>query len=216
MLSPQDLLTWSIQRFKYAGGSLDIFIHDNPVTRPGLSLPQRLMYLTTFWSYFGALWNVVFLFAPIIFLFTGISPVSAYTTDFFVHALPFLLASELAFLVGTWGLSGYKGKVSYLASFPLSLKAIWAVARGKQIKFPVTPKQRQEGNFVTLVWPQIAVIVLTIAALTLAVFRFSSGSTSFTLGGLIANGFWASYNMAAMAIMISAAFWKPPVAKDRN
>ena len=210
MLSPQDLLTWTIQRFKYAGGSLDIFIHDNPVIRPGLSLPQRLMYLTTFWSYFGALWNVVFLFAPILFLFTGISPVSAYTTDFFAHALPFLLASELAFLVGTWGLSGYKGKVSYLASFPLSLKAIWAVVRNEQIKFPVTPKQRQEGNFIGLVWPQIAVIILTLCALTLAVFRFASGSTSFTLGGLIANGFWATYNLAAMTIMVRAAFWKPP------
>lgn len=29
MLSPQDMLTWMIQRFKYAAGSLDILFHDN-------------------------------------------------------------------------------------------------------------------------------------------------------------------------------------------
>ncbi len=214
MLSPQDLLTWTIQRFKYAGGSLDIFFHDNPVTHSGLSLAQRLMYLTTFWSYMGAVWNFVFLLAPIIFLLTGIAPVAAYTIEFFGHALPFLLISELAFLVGTWGVSGYKGKVSYLASFPISLRALRAVLRNQQIKFPVTPKLRQEGSFVSLVWPQLAIIAATIFAFGWAVVRYLNGSPDFTTGGLIANGFWASYNVAAMSIMVRAAFWSPPATEE--
>jgi cellulose synthase (UDP-forming) len=209
MLSPQDLLTWTIQRFKYAGGSLDIVFNDNPVIKPGLSLAQRVMYATTFWSYLGALWNVVFLVAPIIFMFTGISPVAAYTSDFFAHALPFLVANELAFMVGTWGVSGYKGKVTYLASFPLSLQAIWAVLRGRQIKFPVTPKERQSGNFVRLVWPQIAICVLTALGLAYAGVRYAAGDPVYSLGGLIANGFWGANNILAMSIMIRAAFWKP-------
>jgi cellulose synthase (UDP-forming) len=71
MLSPQDLLTWMIQRFKYAGGTLDIALRDNPLLRGRMTLPQRLMYLTTFWSYLGCLWNIVFLAAPVIYLFTG-------------------------------------------------------------------------------------------------------------------------------------------------
>jgi cellulose synthase (UDP-forming) len=37
MLSPRDLLAWTIQRFKYAGGTLDILFHDNPLFRRGLS-----------------------------------------------------------------------------------------------------------------------------------------------------------------------------------
>ena len=158
----------------------------------------------------------MFLLAPVLFLLTGISPVSAYTTEFFGHALPFLLTSELAFLVGTWGVSGYKGKVSYLASFPLSLRALWAVLRGQQIKFPVTPKQRQEGSFVSLVWPQIAIMVLTVLALVIAATRYAGGSTVFTLGGLIANGFWATYNLAAMSIMVRAAFWAPAAKEETN
>ena len=214
MLSPQDLLTLTIQRFKYAGGSLDIFFHDNPVTHRGLSLAQRLMYLTTFWSYMGAVWNFVFLLAPIIFLLTGIAPVAAYTIEFFGHALPFLLISELAFLVGTWGVSGYKGKVNYLASFPISLRALWAVLRNQQIKFPVTPKLRQEGSFVRLVWPQLAITGVTIFAFGWAVVRYLNGSPDFTAGGLIANGFWASYNVAAMSIMVRAAFWSPPATEE--
>jgi cellulose synthase (UDP-forming) len=209
MLSPQDLLTWTIQRFKYAGGSLDIFFNDNPVTRPGLSLPQRLMYATTFWSYLGAVWNVVFLVAPLVYLFFGVAPVSAYTSDFFAHALPFLVLNELAFMVGTWGVSGYKGKVTYLASFPLSLQAIWAVIRKRQIKFPVTPKERQTGNFAHLVLPQIILVALTLAALSYAALRLAWGDPAYSLGGLIANGFWGFNNILAMGIMIRAAYWKP-------
>jgi cellulose synthase (UDP-forming) len=209
MLSPQDLLTWTIQRFKYAGGSLDIFFNDNPVTRPGLSLSQRLMYATTFWSYLGAVWNVMFLVAPLVYLFTGVAPVSAYTSDFFAHALPFLVFNELAFMVGTWGVSGYKGKVTYLASFPLSLRALWAVIKRKQIKFPVTPKERQDGNFAHLVMPQIVLVALTLAALAYAAFRLMQGDPDYSLGGLIANGFWGLNNILAMSIVIRAAFWKP-------
>ncbi len=209
MLSPQDLLSWTIQRFKYAGGSLDIFFNDNPILKPGLSLMQRVMYLATFWSYFAALWNLVFLLAPVVYLATGIPPVSAYTGDFFGHALPFLVLNELAFMVGTWGLSGYKGKVTYLASFPLSLRAIWAVLSKKKISFPVTPKQRQGGNQLHLVWPQIAVIVLTLAALIYASVLLAGGSAEYSSGGLIVNGLWGLNNILAMSIMVRAAFWKP-------
>lgn len=209
MLSPQDLLTWTIQRFKYAGGSLDIFFHDNPVTAPGMTLGQRLMYLTTFWSYMGAVWNCMFLIAPLIYLAFGATPVSAYGRDFFAHALPFLVVNEIAFMFGTWGLSGYKGKVSYLASFPISLRALWAVLNKQKIKFPVTPKERQAGNFLHLVYPQLAIMVLTVLALGWAALALELGIGHYTLGGLVANGLWGLNNILAMSIMVRAALWQP-------
>lgn len=209
MLSPQDLLTWTIQRFKYAGGSLDILFHDNPLTAKGMSLGQRLMYLTTFWSYLGAVWNCLFLIAPLIYLVFGVTPVSAYTKDFFGHALPFLIVNEIAFMFGTWGLSGYKGKVSYLASFPISLRALWAVIRKQKIKFPVTPKERQTGNFLHLVYPQLAVMIATVLAFIWAATALVMGYGNYTLGGLIANGLWGLNNILAMSIMVRAAMWQP-------
>lgn len=209
MLSPQDLLTWTVQRFKYAGGSLDIFFHDNPVIRPGMTLAQRTMYLATFWSYFGAVWNLVFLLSPIIYMIFAVAPVSAYTGEFFGRALPFLVLNELAFMAATWGISGYKGKVSYLASFPLSLRALWAVARNKKISFPVTPKQRQEGNYIGLVWPQLAIMAATVLSFAWCAFRLFTVGGGYSLGGLIANGLWGLNNILAMSIMVRAAFWKP-------
>ena len=209
MLSPQDLLSWTVQRFKYAGGSLDILFHSNVMFGPGLTIWQRIMYASTFWSYLAAIWNVIFLLSPIIYLTTGIAPVSAYTDDFFLHLLPFLVVNELAFMVGTWGVAGYKGKTAYLASFPISLRAIWSVLRNQTIKFPVTPKTRQEGDYFHLVWPQAAIIALNALAVSVAAVRLLLGHEGYTPGGLIANSFWAAYNSLAMSVMVRAAFWKP-------
>ena len=216
MLSPQDLQSWTVQRFKYAGGTLDIAFHDNPLFRPGLSLRQRLMYAATFWSYLGVLWNLVFLGAPIFYLFTGIAPVSAYTADFFLHILPFLILNELAMMVGTWGISGYKGKVTYLAFFPVNLRALWTAIRGKPIKFPTTPKNRQEGSFFHLVVPQAAVIVLTLGGLLFAATHYSLGYRGFELSGIVANAVWGITNCLAMWRLVQAAFWKPQPEPTSN
>ena len=209
MLSPQDLLTWTVQRFKYAGGSLDILVHDNPLFRKGLTLPQRLMYATTFYSYLAPLWNVIFLFAPILYLLTGISPVSAYSSEFFLHLIPFLVTLELAMMVGAWGIDGYPAKASYLAFFPLGLKAIWTIMRGEKVTFKVTPKTRQSGNFLSLVRPQISVIVLTLAGTIWAVGALVIGGTNHSPSGVVANILWGLNNCIAMWGIIAAAIWRP-------
>jgi cellulose synthase (UDP-forming) len=156
----------------------------------------------------------MFLLAPIIFLFTAIPPVSAYTLDFFLRILPFLICLELAMMFGTWGISGYKSKVTFLASFPLSLQALWAVLRRQKIKFHVTPKDRQEGNFLTLVWPQAAIMGLTALGIVWAAVSLALGRDNYTWEGVFANGLWGLNNILAMSIMVRAAFWKPPYEED--
>ncbi|SOH94844.1 cellulose synthase (UDP-forming) [Monaibacterium marinum] len=209
MLSPQDLLTWTVQRYKYAGGSLDILVNDNPIFRPGLTFSQRLMYGTTFYSYLAPLWNMVFLFSPAIYLFTGVSPVSAYSSDFFMHLIPFLVTLELAMMVGTWGISGYAAKASYLSFFPLGMRAIYAVFRGQKISFPVTPKVRQSGNFLRLVRPQLFVIGVTIVAGIWGSAALLIDSMPHSPSGVVANLLWGLNNCFAMAGIIGAAMWVP-------
>ncbi|HGE6663045.1 TPA: glycosyltransferase, partial [Serratia marcescens] len=191
MLSPQDLLTWMIQRFKYAAGSLDIALHDAVFSAKNfrLSLAQKLMYGTTFWSYLACLWNTVFLISPLIYLFTGIPPVSAYSLPFYLHFLPFFLLSELAFMFGTWGISAWDGKASYLSLFSMNLRALDTVLRGEKIKFHVTPKERQQGNFLTLVKPQLAIIALTLLGLLWGGAQLYLGKVDDPAGYVI-NIFW--------------------------
>lgn len=209
MLSPQDLLTWTVQRYKYAGGSLDIMVNDNPIFGRGLTFSQRVMYATTFYSYLAPIWNLIFLIAPVIYLFTGVSPVTSYSADFFWHLIPFLVALELAMMAGTWGIAGYAAKASYLSFFPLGLRAIWSVARGKTISFKVTPKVRQSGNFLSLVRPQIAIVVATGVAAVWAFVALGLGTTQHSATGVVSNVLWGFNNCLAMAGIIGAALWVP-------
>lgn len=209
MLSPQDLLAWTIQRYKYAGGSLDILVNDNPLFRSGLSLRQKVMYAATFYSYLSPLWTIILLLAPPAYLLTGQAPVAAYAPTFFLHLLPFLLLNEAAQLVGFWGTDTQSARRWYIAMFPIKLQALIAVLRGQRIRFPVTPKDRAEGSFYRLVRPQIAVVLLTLAALAWGWGRHLAGAEGYGTGAMIANSLWSAYNVGALWPIIRAAGWRP-------
>tara|TARA_R110002124_G_scaffold5436_6_gene34944 strand:- start:7858 stop:9711 length:1854 start_codon:yes stop_codon:yes gene_type:complete len=209
MLSPLDMQSWAMQRFKYAGGTLDIMANGNPLFSRGMSLRQKLMYAMTFWSYLAPLWGVVFIAAPIIALLTGVAPIDAYSWEFFGHLLPFLLVHELASVLGTWGVNNKKGKMLNLAFFSFNLQAIWAILRGREIRFKVTPKTRATGNFLHLVLPQIIVLFLCVFAIGFAVANHVMDPDPQKLTALIVNGFWAGLNGYAMTVLIAAALWKP-------
>lgn len=211
MLSPQDLQTWTVQRFKYSGGSIDIFMNDNPIFRKGLTFKQKLMYGASFWSNLSAIWNIIFLICPIIYFLTAIAPVNAYDVTFYLHFIPYVLTAELAMMIGTWGVAGYKGKTNFLSFFPVNLRALWTVLRGRKISFPTTPKERQKGNFSKLVLPQILVFSVSLFSVAFAWFGHYSGMWgNYSAGALVFNTFWILNNMLAMWGMIVAAFWEPP------
>lgn len=213
MLSPQDLLAWTIQRFKYAGGTLDIFKNDNPLELPGLSPWQKVMYGTTIYSYMAPLWTVVFLLAPIVYLFTGATPVAAYSNVFFAYFLPFLLLNRLAYMLGSWGVKTWRGEQYYLSFFWLNIKALWDVLEDKPIKFHVTPKTREARRFVGLVWPHLTLMGLTAVGLVYAGYRvFAQGEGD--PSAYVANLFWSINNVLSLLPIVVAALW--PSSEDAS
>ncbi|HKU94993.1 MAG TPA: glycosyltransferase [Vineibacter sp.] len=209
MLSPQDMQSWLIQRFKYGAGTIDITVNDNPLLNYKLTLSQKLMYLMTIWSWLSCLWMPAFLLAPIIYLFTGIPPVTAFSLEFFAHFIPYIFAYELAVLIGAWGVSNGRGSSFHMAFFPYGLRAIWTVLRGEPIKFPITPKERQIGRFLHLVKWQILVIVLTVLAIAWATIAIFVLGWRTDVSGYIVNVFWGTFCIMMMMSIVRAALWRP-------
>jgi cellulose synthase (UDP-forming) len=216
MLSPLDIQSWAMQRFKYAAGSLDILFNDCPLFRDGMNFRQRLMYGATFWSYLAPLWNVVFIAAPLIALFTGLSPIKAYSVDFFAHLVPFLIVHELAAVFGTWGVDNRQGKMLNIAFFSFNLVALWTVLSGKEIKFKVTPKKRNNQRHLSLVAPQICVVAATLIAVSYALVNVWINPESADIGLLGVNIFWAGLNAYSMTVLINAALWTPAKEMAEN
>lgn len=213
MLSPLDIQSWVMQRFRYAGGSLDILFKDCPLFRKGMTFRQRLMYAATFWSYLAPLWNVIFIAAPLLALFTGLTPINAYSVDFFAHLLPFLILHELAAIFGTWGIDNRQGKMLNIAFFSFNLMALWTVLRGKEIKFKVTPKERDNQRHLPLVAPQIFVVTISFMAIIYALINAWLAPQNADLGLLAVNIFWAAMNAYSMTVLINAALWTPDKEK---
>lgn len=208
-LAPEDLGSAISQRLRWAQGTIQVLLRDNPMFMRGLSFPQRMQYFTTMYSYFSGFFSLIFLLSPIVYFFTMIPPVSAWSFEFAWRLVPFLLLNKFIFRFIAWGLSIWRGEQYSLALFSLWIQAVVSVLTGTKLSFIVTPKHRQSGNFLSLVWPQILIVGLTIAAMLFGVFSYLVGWSS-QLDGLMVNIFWGCYNILTLSAIIRAAVYKPP------
>ncbi|MDT0683170.1 glycosyltransferase [Roseicyclus sp. F158] len=209
MLSPWSIDAWSTQRLKYAGGTFDIMLRDNPLFRRGMPWRTRLHYAATFWSYFSTLWAPVLLLAPAVALAFGIAPVDAYSADFFLHLMPMLVLNELAMLAGCKGYNIHHGRAMSVASLPLQIRAMWAVARGRRPRFPPTPKTPVISPSLKRVMPNVVLLGVMAGALCWGIVQHLSGADGYALSMLTVNAFWLGWNMLAVGQIALAALWRP-------
>ncbi|ABS27324.1 glycosyltransferase [Anaeromyxobacter sp. Fw109-5] len=206
MLSPQDLLAWSIQRFKYASGTLDIALHDNPLRRTRLTAWQKVMYGATMYAYLAPLWIIPLVLAPIAFFFAGVLPVRAYDGEFAARVVPFLVASRLAVMVGTWGVPTWRSEQYHLASSWLNLRALIHVVARRPLRFPVTPKVATSRRSVGLAVPHLVLLAAMAVGLVYRGALVAQGpSVPGEATAYLANVFWSLHNAACLAPFVLAA-----------
>ncbi|MEH2026136.1 glycosyltransferase [Nostoc sp.] len=211
-LAPDDLSSTLKQRLRWAQGTIQVLLRENPLTKPGLSFWQRLHYFKTMYSYFSGFATLVFICCPIIYFFTDIVPVKTYGADFAIHFLPAFILNRLTFIAATWGIPAtelWRSEQYAIALFPLLIQAVWSVFTGQKINFQVTPKQRQSGIYLRLVWPQVVVFILTILGILWSLYRFATGYLNYPEVHLI-NGAWAIYNLLLLSAIVRASVWQPP------
>ncbi|MHA7280282.1 glycosyltransferase [Arthrobacter sp. MDT2-2] len=206
-LAPEDLKTMLTQRLRWAQGTIQVFLRENPLSQRGMKWTQRLMYFATMWSYLAGFAAVVYIAAPIIYLVLGILPVTSLSTDFFIRFIPFMIVNQLLFAVAGRGAKTWRGQQYSLALFPTWIKACTTAARnvwfGRPLGFAVTPKVK-EGNSRDwhLIRPQlIAMSLLTIAAV-IGIVRLVLGLNE-PLGTLV-NVAWVIYDLVVFSVLITA------------
>jgi len=215
-LAPDDLSSTLKQRLRWAQGTIQVFLRENPLTKPGLTFWQRLHYFKTMYSYFSGFATVVFIACPIIYFFTGVIPVKTYGPDFALHFFPAFILNRLTLMAATWGIPArevWRSEQYAIALFPLLIQAVWSVFTGQPIKFQVTPKQRQSGVYLRLIMPQLVVFTLTVLGIFWSLYRFAVGTLDYPLVYLL-NGAWAVYNLLLLWAVIRAATWQPGLNKS--
>jgi cellulose synthase (UDP-forming) len=208
-LAPEDLCATLQQRLRWAQGTIQIAVRENPLWMKGLTLPQRLQYFTTIYSYFSGFFTLIYLLAPILYLATGIAPVSTFSGEFLWRLVPYLVLNKLIFLHAAHGIPTLRGEQYSVSLFPLWIQAVVSVLAGRKPRFAVTPKERQSGNYLRLVWPQTAIACGTVVAVVWGVAVLALGwprSAEATLFSV----FWGVYNLLMLWAILRAAVYRPP------
>ncbi|MEH1952612.1 glycosyltransferase [Nostoc sp.] len=211
-LAPDDLSSTLKQRLRWAQGTIQVLLRENPLTKSGLTFWQRLHYFKTMYSYFSGFATLVFISCPIIYFFTDIIPVKTYGPDFALHFFPAFIVNRLTFIAATWGIPArevWRSEQYAIALFPLMIQAVLSVFTGQKLNFQVTPKQRQSGIYLRLVWPQMVVFGLTILGILWSLYQLAIGHLNYP-GVHLLNGAWAIYNLLLLSAIIRASVWQPP------
>lgn len=213
-LAPEDLGTMLQQRLRWAQGTLQVLMRENPLVQTGLSWGQRLMYMATMWTYLSGFAAVIYLAAPLLYLGFGISPVAAYGPDFVWHLAPYLLVNQLLFVVVGLGARTWRGQQYSLALFPLWIRActtaVGNVVFRRSLGFVVTPKVRQEGGPPwRLIRPQLAAMGLLVLAVVVGLIRLAVGAAPSAAGTFVNVG-WVAYDLVVLSVIIDAALYRGP------
>ncbi len=210
-LAPDDLSSTLKQRLRWAQGTLQVLQTENPLTKPGLSFWQRLQYFQTMYSYFSGFSTLILLACPIVYFFTETMPIKAFGTDFLMHFVPVYLINRLTFIAIAWGISAsevWRSEQYSTALFPLFIQSVWSVFLKRPLTFQVTPKQRQSGIYLKLVWPQVTIFSLLVLGMLwnagqLLMHQTAVPSTYWVNAG------WSLYSLCLLWSVIRAATWSP-------
>lgn len=206
-LAPEDLGTLMAQRLRWAQGTIQVLFLQNPLTLRGLGLGQRVAYLSTIWSYFYGFAAVVYLAAPMLYLFLGVTPITDYSGAFFLRFAPYFVVNQVVFALYAWGLPRYRAQQINMALFPIWIDAVVSAVKNiyfhQPLSFVVTPKNRVKSASFRFVTVQVVLIFLLIVAVIYGLLGLALGLRPDGVA-VLANVFWATYGLLLLSVVVRA------------
>ncbi len=176
-LAPEDVNAFLFQRGRWARGCYQMLRRSNPLRVRGLSIRQRLHYLSSFLHYTDGPQRLVSLAVPPTVLLTGTLPLEAPQLLYLCLFLPQLLLVPLA------SRALARGRYRFVASERFGIvravaytKAAKALISNKPIAFAVTPKGAGSGR------PTVLLAPLLFALAALGGVTYQSAAQVFHLG----------------------------------
>lgn len=205
------------QRMRWARGMTQILRRDNPMFGPGLSIWQRLCYLSAMMHFQFALPRIVFLTAPLVYLLLGQSIIAASPELLLVYALPHLFHSIMTTrrIQGRQRLTFWGEIYETVLAFHLAITTIVTFFKPSAGKFNVTQKGGllPTGYFDSrLVRPHIVVAGLLLAGCAFGVIKLAFPETfGVDIMSLVMNIAWASFSLIILLCAIAVGRETPQV-----
>ncbi len=213
-LSTETLSAHVGQRIRWARGMAQIFRVDNPLFGRGLKPMQRISYLAAMLHFFSGIPRLIFLLAPLAYLFFGRHIFNALPLAAVAYGLPHLIHSTACnarihgrFRHSFWS-DVYETCLAYYTAIPTTV-ALFAPRAGT---FNVTAKGgRIDRSFfdARIARPYLVLILVNCAAIAAGFWKLRAGRGD--LDSLAINVTWAFYNLMLLGACVAAACERPQV-----
>lgn len=208
-LMPETFEGYLKQRKRWAMGCIQVLLHDNPLFKRGLTLPQRIDYFGSIFYFFFGLPRLICLVAPLASLLFHTPPLRADVAPLSIYFFSFYLAAALAMRPVSRGSRNpfWSDVYETAMCFALSAVAVKALAAPrKERPFEVTPKgqcvTKSTAHELSLAWPHLVVFGLLIAGLVLGFRHLRQGSAG---PGLPVSLLWGSVNLLLLTVAMFVA-----------
>ncbi len=208
-LATENLPRHIAQRVRWARGMVQLFRLDNPLRRRGLSWAQRLCYSNAILNFFNGLPRLVFLMAPLAYLYFERYIIHAEAIAILLYALPHMVHAHFAN-------SRVRGRLrhSFWASVYESVLAWYLVTPTLRVlvnpragRFNVTAK----GGLIDhsyfdwgVALPNAVLVLLNLGGLAFGIDRLLDNDPH-DMGALLLNMAWTTFNLVTLGATLAVA-----------
>ncbi|MBM7868517.1 glycosyltransferase [Heliobacterium gestii] len=218
-LSAESFSDYIRQRIRWARGNVQTARKWNPLTVPGLTVAQRLLYGDSVLYWYSGLFKLTFILSPLAYLLLGIPVMQTDVQGILTFWLPQFVLSAICFRLCTGKMRDiFWSNIYETAVAPAVLRAVLGETLfGKGAKFEVTPKgvtgQRHFFHR-RLAAPHLILLMLSLAGLLVGSYRLYEGGGG-EAGAILVNLFWAIYNVGGLSGAVLLA-WEPPRMREKE
>lgn len=192
-LAPQTYDAYNTQWHRWGLGAMQVFRLERPLTGRGLTLGQRLCYLSSFYFYWTSFQKLFFLLVPVFCVATGLFPLRTDPERYLEFFLPYLGLNLLATVALQGGLSGFLLTERYnLIKLGAMMRALSGLVQ-RRAQFRVTPKARSDAATPRRVLPYLVLESLLGLAIVGGVIRILSAPGLFEFWAYAVNVVFALF-----------------------
>lgn len=199
------------QRIRWARGMAQICRVDNPLFGPGLKLGQRLCYFNAMLHFFYGLPRLVFLTAPLAYLFFSAHVFQATAAMITAYALPHLMHASItnSRIQGRFRYSFWNEVYESVLAWYIMRPVLVAFVNPKLGKFNVTAKGgviEQSYFDWSIARPYLILLLLNLLGFAVGLWRMVAvGPSSEVFTTLVINMVWTAYNIILTSASLAVA-----------
>ena len=205
-LQPETFESFIGQRSRWCQGMVQILLLKNPLFKQGLTLAQRLCYLSSSLFWLFPLSRMAFIFAPMLFIFFGMKIYIANGQEFLSYTVTYMIAALMiqSYIFGRFRWPWTSDLYEYVQSVMLFRAVIGVFLAPRRPTFNVTAKGQSldEDRLSSLAWPYFMIFGLVLASMAFLGYRFMTEPNARDLITVV--GIWTGLNLVLTGIALGA------------